>query len=139
MDKKLVAILCKKLEPGIALNVVAHMAVGLGGILANRGELESLRLNDYIDADSKSHPSISDYPFIVLRAGMGQIKNVATVASANGIACIHFLQTMTIGTYEQQHQATRETKNKDLEFLGVCMFGDSSLIEGLTRKFSLWK
>lgn len=138
MDKKLVAVLYKKLIPGVALNAVAHMALGLSGLVAKRGEIESLRLDDYQDANGNHHPSISDYPFIILKAGTGQIKNLAIIAEKQNIPCVHFLKTMTIGTYEQQKQETLKLKENDLEFLGICMFGDRKAINELTKKFSLW-
>jgi hypothetical protein len=139
MDKKLVAVLYRKLIPGVALNAVAHMALGLSGLIARRGEIESLRLDDYKDASGNHHPSISDYPFIILKAGTGQIKNLAIFAKGQDIPCVHFLKTMTIGTYEQQKEETLKLKENDIEFIGICMFGNRKTINELTKKLSLWK
>jgi hypothetical protein len=139
MEKKLVAVLCKKLTPGVALNAVAHMALGLSGLIAKRGEIESLRLDDYQDANGNHHLSVSDYPFIILKAGTGQIRNLAIFAEKQEIPCVHFLKTMTIGTYEEQKEETLKLQESEIEFLGICMFGDRKAINELTKKFSLWK
>ncbi len=135
-DRKLAAVLNEKIEAGRALNALAHMAVGLGGSVQNR---EELRLQDYIDADGGKHPQISDLPFIVLRGGSGQIRNLRKAAIDAGVHFTDFTNTMTEGTYVEQHERTRLLKEEGLEYYGICLFGDFETVSKLTKKFSLWK
>ena len=47
-ENKLVAIVNKEIDIGVAMNAIAHMAIGLGTTLNK----EILRLNDYKDKDN---------------------------------------------------------------------------------------
>ena len=135
-EKKLVAVLNEKIETGRAMNALAHMAVGLGGSVQNR---EELRLQDYVDADSGKHPQISDLPFIILRGGSGQIRNLRKAAMESGVHFTDFTNTMIEGTSVEQHERTGKMKEEELEYLGICLFGDYETVSRLTKKFSLWK
>lgn len=46
---------------------------------------------------------------------------------------------MTVGTYNQQQERTKNTPEKDLEYYGICFFGPKEVLDGLTKKFSLWR
>ncbi|HLC52584.1 MAG TPA: DUF2000 domain-containing protein [Candidatus Nanoarchaeia archaeon] len=133
---KLVAVLNKRIENGRAMNALAHMALGLGGSVANK---EELRLQDYADADEGKHPNISDIPFIVLRGSSGQIRNLRKTAIENDFQFTDFTDTMIGETYVEQHKNTQKSKEEDLEYFGICIFGDWDKISELTKKFSLWK
>jgi hypothetical protein len=137
--RKLVAVLNKQISGGVALNALGHMAFGLAGLVAKSGGLESMNLVDYIDKDGGVHPSVCYYPFIVLRAGAGQLRTLREQAMANNIHFVDFLDTMTVGSSDEQVAKTKEIAKADLVCYGVCMFGDKAAIEQLTRKFSLWR
>ena len=136
MSLSIVAVLNEKIETGKLMNALAHMAVGLGGNIQNK---EELRLMDYIDADNGRHPDISEMPFIVLKANSNKIRMLRMAAINNNIQFIDFTDTMTVGTYEEQIKKTKETKEQDLEYYGIILFGDWQLVSELTGKFSLWK
>ena len=55
ITKKLVAVISDKLTPGVTMNTVAHMALGMGGILGS----ETALMCDYVDASGTHHPSIN--------------------------------------------------------------------------------
>jgi len=135
-EKKLVAVLNKRIDAGRAMNALAHMALGLGGSVKNK---EELRLQDYTDADGGKHPQISDIPFIVLRGGSGQIRNLRKAAIENGFTFTNFTDTMIGETYVEQHHNTQKTKEEDSEYFGICIFGDLEKISELTKNFSLWR
>jgi hypothetical protein len=135
-EKKLIAVLNEKTEPGRVMNALAHMALGLG---ASAPLKEDLRLQDYSDADNGKHPQISDIPFIILKGGSGQIRNLRKAATERGIHYTDFTSTMIEGTYIEQHARTRDTKEEHLEYFGICLFGDWETVSELTKKFSLWK
>ncbi len=135
-EKKLVAVLNEKIEIGRAMNALAHMSLGLGGSCPRK---EELRLQDYADADEQKHPAISDIPFIVLKAKSNQIRELRKAARESGIHFTDFTNTMIGETYVEQHANTNKTKEQDLEYFGICLFGDWDTVSALTKKFSLWK
>jgi hypothetical protein len=132
---KLVAVMNEKIEPGIIMNALAHMCIGFGSVI---GE-DPLRLTNYIDADGGSHPDISEMPFMILKANSNKIKGLREAAQALGIQFVDFTQTMTVGTFEEQLERTRQTKAEELVYYGIVLFGDWDKVSELTRKFSLWK
>ena len=60
---KLVAVMNEKIEPGIIMNALAHLCIGLGSAIGK----EPLRLTNYVDADGGRHPFISEMPFMILK------------------------------------------------------------------------
>lgn len=135
-EKKLVAVINEKIETGRAMNALAHMAAGLAGSVPNR---EELRLQDYTDASGGKHPQISDIPFIILKGSSGQLRTLRKAAIEHKIHYTDFTGTMIEGTYIEQHERTKNTKEEDLEYFGVCLFGEWEKVSPLTKKFSLWK
>lgn len=69
---KLVAVMNEKIEPGVIMNALARMYIGFGSTIGT----EALRLTNYIDADEGSHPSISEMPFMILKANSNKIRGV---------------------------------------------------------------
>lgn len=136
-SKKLVAVLNEKIETGVAMNSLAHMVVGLG---ASVGKKDELRLTNYADADGNSHANISEIPFMVLKArNSNQLRQLRQALIENKIEFVDFTNTMTVGTYQEQIERSKQTKEADLEYYGIAIFGDWNLISELTKKFSLWK
>jgi hypothetical protein len=134
-ENKLVAVMNEKVESGIIMNALAHMCIGFGSEIGK----EPLRLTSYIDADGGSHPNISEMPFMILKANSNKIRALRQAAVQSGIKCIDFTDTMTIGSYIEQLERTKQTKETDLIYYGVVLFGSWDKVSELTRKFSLWK
>ena len=98
-SKKLVAVLNEKIEPGVVMNALAHMIVGLGASVENKSEL---RLTNYEDADGNAHANVSEIPFMVLSArNSNQLRTLRTALIENKIHFVDFTNTMTVGTYTQ--------------------------------------
>lgn len=134
---KFVAVLNKKIEPGKLMNALGHMAVGLGSILPDK---DSTRFDSYFDKDGGEHPSISDNPFIILSSdNSNQIRTLRNSLKENGISFTDFTSTMTVGTFAEQKQHTSETSELELEYYGICFFGEKNQLSDLTKKFSLWR
>ncbi len=125
----------EKIEPGIIMNALAHMCIGFGSEIGK----DPLRLTNYIDGDGGSHPSISEMPFMILKANSNKIRGLRLSAPAAGIKFVDFTDTMTIGTYLEQLEKTKQTKDAELIYYGIVLFGDWEKVSELTRKFSLWK
>lgn len=125
----------EKIEPGIVMNALAHMCIGFGSVIGK----EPLRLTNYIDAEGRSHPHISEMPFMILKANSNKIRALKQAALQEGIQCVDFTDTMTIGTYSEQLERTKQTSEANLIYYGVVLFGKWDKVSELTRKFSLWK
>jgi hypothetical protein len=131
------AILNKKIEPGRLMNALGHMAAGLAGGSTDPAAMKFLQ---YLDASGGAHPNISYHPFIVLQAdNSNQIRTVRSAALEKGIAFTDFTSTMTAGTSEEQVERTKQTKEEELEYWGICLFGETEGIKEMTKKFSLFR
>jgi len=134
-ENKLVAIVNKDIDPGVAMNAVAHMTIGLGGALTP----ETLRLNDYRDKDGHTYPQISQMPFIILRGKSGEIRKAVHAAREHGVQFGAFTNTMTGGTYQEQLDNTSQTPEEQLTYYGAVFFGPWETVSQMTKKFSLYK
>ncbi|SIO95802.1 hypothetical protein VSP9026_03554 [Vibrio spartinae] len=121
------------MDLGRTLNVLGHLSVGLSNQL---DDSESQHV-DYEDIDGNIHPSISHYPFIVLKTDSSNKLREEVIN--HHLKFTDFTSSMIEGGSVEQQQTTRETKEADLEYLGLCIFGDTEILRGLTKKFSLYK
>jgi len=135
-SKKFVAVLNKKIEMGKLVNTLGHMTAGLAGGFDKGSEMKFLQ---YVDKDGGVHPNISHFPYIILKAeNSNQIRKVRNEAIQRGILCTDFTSTMTVGTSAEQLERTKSTPEQDLEYWGVCMFGNADELKEFTSKFSLF-
>lgn len=132
---KLVAVMNEKIEPGVIMNALAHMCIGFGAEIGK----DPLHLTNYVDADEGQHPHISEMPFMILKTNSNKIRNLRQAALEAGIKFVDFTHTMTVGTYVEQIERTKQTKEVDLIYYGIVLFGEWEKVSELTRKFSLWK
>ena len=110
---KLVAVMNGKVEVGVVMNALAHMCIGFGADIGR----DSLRLTDYVDSNGGSHPSISEMPFIILKAkNSNKLNALKKEALVQGVQCVNFLDTMTGGSFEEQIERTKQTEDKDLSY-----------------------
>lgn len=136
-SKRFIAVLNKKVEMGRLFNALGHMTAGLVGQIE---AVDDLCFLQYQDKDGGTHPSISHYPFIVLKAdNSNKIRKVREELLQRGLPFTDFTHTMIVGSSEEQVNATAETVEQDLEYFGICMFGDAAELKEFTGKFSLFK
>ena len=134
---RFVAVLNKKIEVGKLLNALGHMSAGLVGRVGNADQMCFL---EYKDRDGTTHPSISHFPFIVLSAdNSNKIRMIRNEALSRDIPFTDFTSTMTVGTSQQQVEATAKTLESDLEYYGIVLFGQTQVLREFTGKFSLFK
>lgn len=137
LTHKFVAVLNKKIPVGNLMNALGHMTAGLSGSYPN---LPEMRFDTYVDKDGGSHKSISDNPFIILSAdNSNQIRTLRNELLNAGVHFTDFTSTMTVGTYKEQQERTKDTPELELEYYGICMFGSKDVLAPLTKKFSLWR
>lgn len=135
-QKRFVAVISKKVEVGRAVNVLGHLSVSLADQLSDGDAVYT----DYHDLDGNVHPNISHYPFIVLRAdNSNKIKKLRQEALDKDIPFSDFTHTMVEGGSEVQQQTTKNTSEAELEYLGICLFGEIETLRELTKKFSLYR
>lgn len=134
-ENKLVAIVNKTIETGVAMNAIAHMTIGLGAQLNN----QELCLNEYRDKDGHEYPNISQMPFIILRGKSSEIQKAVHAAREHKIKHGVFLDTMTGGTYQEQLENTLKTPESQLIYYGAVLFGPWDVVSQITKKFSLYK
>lgn len=133
---RFIAVLNKKIEPGRLMNALGHMTAGLAGGQEKAAEMCFLR---YEDKDGGVHPTISHFPFIVLKAdNSNKIRTVRNECIARKIPFTDFSSTMTVGTSEEQQARTRATPEVELEYYGIVMFGRTEELREFTAKFSLF-
>jgi len=132
---KFSAILNEKIEPGKAMNALAHMTAGLVGSYPRPEELEII---NYEDKNGSRHLA-SKHPFIILSAkNSNKLRTLRKEVIEKGVHFASFTDAMTVGTWEDQVDRSQETAEENLEYYGVCLFGERSVVEELTKKFSLW-
>jgi hypothetical protein len=134
-ENKLVALINKEIDTGIAMNAVAHMTIGLGSQL----NPDLLRMNDYQDKDGNIYPSISQMPFMILRGKSGEIRKAVAQAKTEHIRFSIFTNTMTGGTYQEQLDNTLKTPEEQLIYYGAVLFGPWDDVSKITKRFSLYK
>jgi len=134
---KFVAVLNKKVPVGNLMNALGHITAGLA---ASYPTPEEMRFDTYEDADGNAHPNISDNPFIILQAdNSNKIRTLRQALVDANIHFVDFTSTMTVGTYTEQQERTKATPEAELEYYGIVMFGEIEHLNGLTKKFSLWR
>ncbi len=133
---RFVAILNKKIEVGKLMNALGHMTAGLVG---GYGQINEMCFLEYKDKDGGIHPNISHFPYIVLKAdNSNQIRTIRSEATKRGITFTDFTSTMTVGTSAEQVERARNTPEGELEYWGICLFGDTNQLKEFTGKFSLF-
>lgn len=136
--RRFVVILNGKEENvGRLMNALGH---GMAGLVGQAAQGENFQFVDYVDGDGHVHPSISHYPVIVLKAkNSAQIRKVREGALEKGLPFTDFTESMTVGSTQAQLDATRAQSQDDLNYLGLCLFGDRVVLQELTGKLSLYK
>ena len=136
-SKRFVAVLSRKVDIGKLVNALGHMTAGLVG---GYTDPEGMYFLMYEDKDGGVHPNISHFPFIVLEVdNSNKIRTLRNQAIEKNISFTDFTSTMTIGTSKEQQNATKNSQEKDLEYIGICLFGTTEELKELTKKFSLFR
>lgn len=133
-DNKLVIIVNKDIEIGVAMNAVGHVSLAIGALLGK----DAAFLQDYTDASSNVWP-ISGMPYIMLRGKSGEIRKAILSAKAASIQQIAFTETMTGGTYEEQLERTSKVTQEDPVYYAAVLYGSWDQVSLITKKFSLFK
>jgi hypothetical protein len=136
-SKKIVAVLTEKLETGIALNVIGHLAVSIGAYANN----DMMGQKIIVDASGKEHIGISRYPFVITKAKKNKIRQAILEARDNPqIFFVDYPKEMLdTGHDSELVEAIGKKKEDDIEYLGAVFYGAVDEVKKITGKFSLWK
>lgn len=133
-ENKLVIIINKDIEIGVAMNAVAHASLAIGATLGK----EDAFLQVYKDASGNTWP-ISGMPYIVLRGKSSEIRKALFAAKEGSITQIAFTETMTGGSYMEQLSKTAETSEEDHTYYAAVLYGPWDQVSQITKRFSLYK
>ena len=135
-EKKIVAVVDSKLEVGVALNVVGHLAVSIGHNASDHMGRPVL-----MDGSGVDHLGISRYPFIITKSNAGKIRKAIEAARQNpNILVADYPQQMLDTGHDDELASSLEAvKEAELTYLGAVFYGNTEEISAITKKFSLYK
>ncbi len=135
-ERKIVCVVNDNLETWQAMNVIGHLAVGLG---ANKDE--NLMGRDILtDASGVNHRGIARYGFIIKKGNPASIREVLRVSRENqNIIALDFPKEMLDTSHDDElFDWVSKKREEDFEYLGAIFYGPSTDINSLTKTFPLW-
>lgn len=135
-SKKAVIVVRRDLESWQITNTIAHCAAYIGNKL--RGQFDTGEF--FTTKDGVAHPRNSQYPIIVLEGTQEELRALSTEARTRSLLHLDFFREMIETTDDTELQGWLDNKeDKDLEYMGVGVFGDKEVLKQITGKFKLWK
>ncbi|OGE83720.1 MAG: hypothetical protein A3B23_01995 [Candidatus Colwellbacteria bacterium RIFCSPLOWO2_01_FULL_48_10] len=135
-NRKISIIVRNDLPHWQVLNTVAHVSAYFGnkvGVGFGTGEF-------FITKDGVQYPRNTQYAIVVLSAKPEQMADCMKEVRGSGMESMAFIREMIDATDDTEIQTILSAKeDKDVEYLGIGIFGDKDEIKILTKKFSLWK
>ena len=93
----------------------------------------------YTDADANAHPVPALSPVVLSARNASQLRTARLDAIRAGLPHADFTETMTGDTFAEQMARTKATREEDLDYWGLGVFGPRQAVDPITRKFSLWR
>ncbi len=135
-SRKMVLVLNKELSGWQLTNTVGHLTAYLGSKI---GE-EKLLSRAKFETKDEEIPADSQYPVITLTANPGQMYNLLQKVEEEDLVYLPYVREMIdYENDEELAEALKKKDKKDLEYLGIGIFGNNEKIDKLTKKFSMYK
>ena len=134
--KKTVIAIAAELAPGVAGNVIGHLALAVGHRIA-AGDMGKHPL---VDAAGVEHTGISRYPVIVVTVKSARLRKLlAEAREVDDLLLADYPEQMlSTGHDDELATAIAACSEGSFRYLGVALHGDAELLKPLTGKFSLW-
>ena len=135
-SKKITIVVKKDLETWQVLNTVGHVSAYFGNQL--KDEFDTGKY--FLTKDEVRHPRNSQYPIVVLTASSSDLYPLIQEVRKQNLSTINFIRDM-IETSDDSELDDRigAQNDKDLDYIGVGIFGSKDILKELTKKFKLWK
>lgn len=135
-ENKIVLVIRKDLKPWVIANTIGHLSAYFGNQL--KGEFGTGK--DFVTKDGVLHPRNSQYAIIIKRAKSAeQLNNFMDKVRESEILYHGFVREMVDYTNDGDLQkALIEKEDKEVEYLGIGVFGKKEQTDKLTKKFGLW-
>lgn len=135
-SKKLVIVVDESLEQWQVLNTIAHVSAYIGNKLDGKFATGA----NFVTQDGKDHPRNSQYPIVALKAKSSKLQALMQEVRESGLLYHGFIREMIETTDDAKiTEMLKSKEDKDIEYLGIGIFGDNEEVSKLTKKFSLWK
>jgi len=135
MTKKCVLIIDYTQSTGIIANIASVLSISLGK------SIKDIVSYDVYDKQGGKHPGITQLPIPVLGASRKTIKEIRQSLLLKDYEELVLIDFSTIAqqskTYEEYESSILNTEEKDIDYIGIGIYGEKKIINKVTGSLSL--
>jgi len=135
-SKKMTVVLRENLASWQLTNTIGHIAAYLGNKMSEPFDTGEF----FASKDEINFPRNSQFPIVALKADEDQLRNLAGRLKNSHLSWIVYVQEMIDMIDDEELASVLKTKTfKDIDILGIGIFGPKEELKTLTGEFKLWK